>query len=57
MEDVEGLAHIHDCRVFSLPKKYLGLLLGASFKAKSIWDGIIEKMERCLASWRWLYLS
>jgi hypothetical protein len=31
--------------------------LGASFKAKSIWDGIIEKMERHLASWRLLYLS
>jgi hypothetical protein len=31
--------------------------LGASFKAKSIWDGIIKKMERCLVGWKRLYLS
>jgi hypothetical protein len=31
--------------------------LGASFKAKSIWDDIIEKVERCLAGCKWLYLS
>jgi hypothetical protein len=37
--------------------KYLGLPLGASFKAKSIWDGIIEKIERRLAGWKRLYLS
>jgi len=23
----------------------------ASYKAKSIWDGIVEKMERWLSSW------
>jgi hypothetical protein len=31
--------------------------LGASFKAKSIWDGIIKKMECRLATWKMLYLS
>jgi hypothetical protein len=29
----------------------------ALFKAKSVRDGIIEKMEHHLASWKWLYLS
>ena len=43
VEDVEGLACILGCRISSLPMKYLGLLLGASLKEKSIWDGIIEK--------------
>jgi len=33
--------------ISSLPMKYLGLPLGASFKAKSIWDDIIEKDGRC----------
>lgn len=33
-----------------------GLPLGASFKAKSIWDDIIEKVERCLAGWKRMYL-
>jgi hypothetical protein len=46
---VEGLANIVGCRVSSLPLKYLGLSLGALFKAKSIWDDIIEKIERRLA--------
>ena len=41
----------------SLPMKYLGLPLGAKFKDKSIWNPIIEKMERKLAGWKKLYLS
>jgi hypothetical protein len=57
VNNVEGLANILGCRVSSLPLKYLGLSLGASFKAKSIWDGIIEKIERCLAGWKMMYLS
>jgi len=40
--DVEGLARILGCRVSSLPLKYLGLPLGASYKATSIWNGIIK---------------
>ena len=40
----------------SLPLKYLGLPLGAHFKTKSSWDGIVEKMECRLASWKWMYL-
>jgi hypothetical protein len=35
--------------VSSLPLTYLGLHLRASFKANSIWDGVIEKIECCLA--------
>jgi hypothetical protein len=55
--DIGGLAHILGCGVSSLFMKYLGLLLGASYKAKSIWDDIIEKMECRLAGWKMLYLS
>jgi hypothetical protein len=54
---VEGLAGILGCRVSSLPLKYLGLPLGASFKAKPIWNGVIEKIDRRLASWKQMYLS
>lgn len=50
--NVEGLASILGCRVSSLSMKYLGLPLGASFKAKSIWDDIIEKVECRLAEWK-----
>ena len=37
--------------------KYLGLPLGAQFKETTIWNPIIEKMERRLAGWKRLYLS
>jgi len=55
--DVEGLASILGCGVASLPIKYLGLLLGAHYKASTIRSGIIEKMEHRLAGWKMLYLS
>jgi hypothetical protein len=57
VEDVDNLAQILGCRVVSLPLKYLGLSLGASYEATSIWNGNIEKMEHRLAGWKKLYLS
>jgi hypothetical protein len=57
VDNVARLAGILGCGVASLPLKYLGLHLGASYKAKHIWDGcVIEKIERRLASWKMLYL-
>jgi hypothetical protein len=53
----EELADIMNCSISSLPLKYLGLPLGASFKSTTIWDGVIEKMERKFASWKKIYLS
>lgn len=43
--------------VASLPMKYLGLSLGASYKATAIWNRVIEKMECRLPAWKKLYLS
>jgi hypothetical protein len=40
VEQVEALASMLGCGVATLPVKYLGLPLGASFKAKHIWDGV-----------------
>jgi hypothetical protein len=45
VDNVDGLVGILGCGVFSLTLKYLGLPLGASFKAKSIWDGGVGKIE------------
>uniref|UniRef100_A0A2N9EFL4 Reverse transcriptase domain-containing protein n=1 Tax=Fagus sylvatica TaxID=28930 RepID=A0A2N9EFL4_FAGSY len=47
---IEELADILGCKTSKLPIKYLGLPLGAKFKAKDIWNPIIEKMERRLAA-------
>lgn len=41
--NVEGLAGTPGCGVSSLPVKSLGLPLEASYKAKHIWDGVIER--------------
>lgn len=32
------------CRVASLPVSYLGLPLGASFKATGVWDGVVARV-------------
>ena len=36
---------------------YLGMPLGAHYKDLSIWNSILEKMERRLSGWKQLYLS
>jgi hypothetical protein len=55
VEDVERLANLLGCQVASLPMTYLGLPLVASYKSTSIWNGVIEKMERRLAGWKRMY--
>jgi hypothetical protein len=57
VDNIGELANILGCNVASLPMKYLGLPLGASYKATSMWNVVIEEMERCLAGWKKLYLS
>jgi hypothetical protein len=57
MVDMGALADVLGCGTDSLPLKYLGLPLGARFKAKPIWDDIVEKVDRQLAGLKRLYLS
>ena len=40
-----------------MPLKYLGLPVGAKFKDLSVWNPILERMERRLAGWKRMYLS
>lgn len=39
-----------------LPMSCLGLPLGSSFRAKTLWNDIIDIIERRLSSWKKLYL-
>jgi hypothetical protein len=55
--NMQDLANVLGGRIISLPMKYLGLPLGARYKSKDIWNPILEKMEKCLAGWKRLYLS
>ena len=51
------MADILGCKTSCLPMTYLGLPLRAKFKAKAIWNGVLDKMEKRLAGWKRLYLS
>ena len=57
VSNMEVLAGILGYKCALLPMKYLGLPLGAKFKETTIWNPIIEKMEKRLAGWKRLYLS
>ena len=57
VNNVHVLAEILGCRVGAFPITYLGMLLGASHKSPSIWNPILEKVNRKLAGWKKLYLS
>ncbi|XP_042973159.1 uncharacterized protein LOC122304964 [Carya illinoinensis] len=54
--NINSLARLLDCKVSSLPMIYLDLLLGATFKAPAIWDGVVEKVEKKLSRWKWMLL-
>ena len=57
VNNVHALAEIFGCRVGALLMTYLGMSLGAPHKSPSIWNPILEKIERKLAGWKKLYLS
>ena len=55
--NIDALAAILRCRVGSLPLTYLGMLLGTPYKTASMWNPILERMEKKLSGWKHLYLS
>ena len=48
--NVHVLVEILGCRIRSSPINYLGMPLGASHKSPTVWNPILEKIERKLAS-------
>ena len=54
--NLNALARILCCKVGCLPMSYLGMPLGAHSKDASIWNPILEKVEKKLSSWKQLYL-
>ena len=57
VHNIELLVAVLGYKQGSLTVKYLGLLLGEKFKDVTIWNPILEKMERKLASLKKLYIS
>lgn len=54
---MEELADTLYRKIKSLSTNYPGMPLGASFKALTMQNPIIEEMERWLAGWKNLYMS
>ena len=52
VHNLEALVGFFGVWQSSLPLKYLGLPLGAKFKDLSVWNPILERMERRLAGWK-----
>lgn len=50
--DIVSLAWLLGCIIGSLPASYLGLPLGANYKAKAIWQPVIERISSHLESWK-----
>uniref|UniRef100_A0A2N9IM18 Reverse transcriptase domain-containing protein n=1 Tax=Fagus sylvatica TaxID=28930 RepID=A0A2N9IM18_FAGSY len=57
VDSMQPLADLLRCRIGVLPMLYLGMPLGAQYKAQNVWNSVLEKIERRLANWQTLYLS
>ena len=55
VRNIQFLANILQCRVGSLPMIYLGMPLGTLYKTTSIWNSILERMEKKLSGWKQLF--
>ena len=49
VRNIQFLANILQCKVGNLPMTYLGMPLGTLYKTPSIWNPILERMEKKLS--------
>ena len=57
VNQVDFFANVFGCKARKLPSKYLGLPLCLGFPKKSLWDSVVERIEKKLSSWESKYLS
>ena len=57
VRNIQSLPNILQCRVGSLPMIYSDMPLGTLYKTASIWNPILERMEKKLLGWKRFYLS
>ena len=57
VSNIQTLTNILQCRVGSLPMIYLGMPLGTLYKTASIWNLILERMDKKFSGWKQFYLS
>lgn len=54
---VKNLADAFGCRVGRLPTTYSGLPLCLGLPKKSLWDPVVERLDKKLSSWKGRYSS
>lgn len=52
-----SLANAFGCKVGKFPSKYLGVPLCLGLPKKSLWDSVVECIDKKLSSWKRRYLS
>ena len=57
MENACAIAGILGCQLDTLPSSYLGLLVGAKYKEKFIWEPFVERSGKGFSGWKTKYLS
>jgi hypothetical protein len=57
VDNMGELTGILGCGTSSLPLKYLGILLGASYKEKCIWEVMWKRWSVGWPNWKRMYLS
>nr|XP_016508236.1 PREDICTED: uncharacterized protein LOC107825833 [Nicotiana tabacum] len=55
--NIDVLSHVLECKLGSLPTTCLGLPLGALHKDTTVWNPVIQRVEKRLAGWQKRYLS
>jgi hypothetical protein len=54
---LEMACNFLNCRLSSIPFKYLGLYIGANPRSESTWDSLLDHLRKRLFSWRNRYIS
>ena len=57
VSNIQCLANILSCKVENQPTIYLRMPLGNTHRELEIWDGVVEKTKKKLATWKTQYLS
>ena len=57
VDNLDELADVLGCKIGVSSMTYLGMPLGASYKSSSIWNPVLEKLEKHLVGWKKTYLS
>ncbi|XP_058076385.1 uncharacterized protein LOC131224966 [Magnolia sinica] len=57
VEEVNKFSNILGCPSVTFPSSYVGLPLVVGSPTKAVWDKVVDKVQKALATWKCRYLS